>query len=133
MPIRVLLVDDHRSVLERLEKLLSPEFTIVATASNGWEMLRACSGHNPDVVVADVAMHGLSGIEASKKLLENQPGMPIVMLSMHREPEVVQSALDAGAMGYVHKLTAGEDLIPAIHSALAGKRFVSESCNYPPA
>ncbi len=128
MPIRVVLVDDHLSVLERVKKLLSAEFTVVATASDGIEMLRACAGHSPDVVVADVTMHGLSGIEASKRLLERRPGTPIVMLSMHREPEVVQSALDAGALAYVHKLTAGDDLIPAIHCALAGKRFVSDSC-----
>jgi DNA-binding NarL/FixJ family response regulator len=73
-------------------------------------------------------MHGLSGIEASRKVLEDRPDTPIVILSMHREQEVVQTALDAGVMGYVHKLAAGDDLIPAIHSALEGKRFVSESC-----
>jgi DNA-binding NarL/FixJ family response regulator len=132
VPIRVLLVDDHEAVLERIRRLLSSEFQVVATASNGLEMVSAHAKHLPDVIVADVAMQGLSGIEASRRVLSYTPETPIVMLTMHREPEVVQKAFDAGVLGYVHKLTAGEDLIPAIHSALEGKRFVSDSCKQQP-
>jgi DNA-binding NarL/FixJ family response regulator len=128
VPIRVVLADDHVAVLERVRKLLSSEFAVVATASDGSEMLAVCAGHNPDVVVTDITMHGLSGIEASRKLLKTRPGVPIVILSVHREQEVVRSAFDAGVMAYVHKLSAGDDLIPAIYAALEGKRFVSDSC-----
>jgi len=126
------LVDDHVAVLERVKTLLSSEFAVVATASEGAQMLTAVARDNPDVVVADITMPGLSGIAASRMLLKNRPSTPIVILSMHREPEVVQSAFDAGAMAYVHKLSAGDDLIPAIHSVLAGRRFVSDSCKYQP-
>jgi len=73
-------------------------------------------------------MPGMSGIEASRMLLESRPELPIVILSTHRERDIVQRALAAGVTAYVHKLFAGEDLIPAIHSALAGKRFISASC-----
>ena len=131
MAIRVLLVDDHTTILEGIRKLLSQEFAIVATASDGMEMLSACDSYNPDVIVTDITMPRLSGIEASRQLLRNRPGTPIVILSMHREQAVVRSALDAGVAGYVHKLSAGDDLIPAIRLALAGKRFVSDSCRHP--
>jgi len=125
------LVDDHVAVLEQVRKLLASEFAVVATASDGTGLLSAYAMHSPDVIVTDIAMHGLSGIEASRKVLAVQPGTPIVVLSMHREQDVVQSAFEAGVSGFVHKLSAGEDLIPAIHSVLAGKRFVSDSCKYP--
>ena len=128
MPIRVLLVDDHIVILERIRQLLSSEFVVVATASDGLEMLSACVRDNPDVVVTDITMKGLNGIEASRKLLQIRPGTPIVVLSIHREPEVVQGALEAGAMAFVNKFSVGEDLIPAIHSVLEGRRFVSDSC-----
>jgi DNA-binding NarL/FixJ family response regulator len=77
-------------------------------------------------------MHGLSGIEASQRLLHNRPGTPIVILSIHRDEIVVQRAFDAGALAYVDKLSAGDDLIPAIRAALDGKRFISGSCKIRP-
>src|SRR5215467_12791540 len=132
LPVRVLVVDDHAAVVDRVRKLLSSEFAVVATAAGGLEMLDACERYDPDVIVSDVSMPGLSGIEATRKILESRPNTRIIMLSIHREEEVVQSALDAGALAYVHKLSAGEDLIPAIYSALAGRRFISASCNYRP-
>jgi DNA-binding NarL/FixJ family response regulator len=125
---RVLLADDHPGILERISGLLSCEFTVVATASNGVEMMDAWAMHRPDVVVTDVTMPGLTGIEASQKILEACPRTPIVVLSVYTEREVVQRALSAGAMAYVHKLSAGEDLIPAIRSVLNGRRFVSDTC-----
>jgi DNA-binding NarL/FixJ family response regulator len=131
VPIRVLLVDDNLAVLERVRQLLSSEFSIVAMVSDGSQMLSAFLRHNPDVIVTDITMHDMSGIEASRGVLQRHPGTPIVILSIHRELEVVQKALDAGVTAYVHKLSAGDDLIPAIHCALEGKRFISDSCKYP--
>jgi DNA-binding NarL/FixJ family response regulator len=128
--IRVLLVDDHAAVLERIRQLLSSEFAVVATASDGLEMLAACETCNPDVIVTDIAMRNLSGIEASRTLLQRRPGTPIVVLTMHRDREIVQGALEVGVRGFVHKLSAGDDLIPAIRLALAGERFISESCKF---
>ena len=127
---RVLLIDDHLAFLEHVRELLSSEFTVVGVATDGQDVLSAYDRDAPDVIVLDITMRHVSGIEASRTLLEYRPGTPIVILSVHREPEVVQSALEAGAVAYVHKLSAGEDLIPAIHCALAGRRFVSETCTY---
>lgn len=125
--IRVLLVDDNAVFLHQIAKLLSTEFTIVATASDGMELLTACDRHNPDVIVTDIAMPGINGIEAVRTLRANRTQTPIVMLTVDRAPEMVECAMDAGATAYVDKLAAGEDLIPAIRLAFDGKRFISGS------
>jgi DNA-binding NarL/FixJ family response regulator len=130
VPIRVLLVDDHPAVLKRLKCLLSSEFVVVATACNGLEMLTADAAHHPDVIVSDITMGGMTGIEANRRVLERRPGVPIVILSACREAEVVQRAFEVGASAYARKLCAGDDLIPAIYAALQGRHFVSASCNY---
>ena len=127
MYIRVLLVDDNAVFLHQIAKLLSTEFTIVATASDGMELLTACDRHNPDVIVTDIAMPGINGIEAVRTLRANRTQTPIVMLTVDRAPEMVECAMDAGATAYVDKLAAGEDLIPAIRLAFDGKRFISGS------
>jgi DNA-binding NarL/FixJ family response regulator len=126
--LRVLLVDDHEPLLRQIKSLLSPEFEIVGAVTNGSDMVTAAAQLRPDVIVADVAMPGLSGIDASRLVRERHPDLPIVMLSMHKDSELVQQALGAGALGYVHKLSAGEELIPAIYSAARGQVFISPSC-----
>jgi DNA-binding NarL/FixJ family response regulator len=127
MSVRVLLVDDNAAFLQQIAKLLSTEFTVVATATDGLELLAACDRHHPDVIVTDIAMPGINGVEAARKLRANRTGTPIVMLTVDRAPEMVECALKAGATAYVDKLAAAEDLIPAIRLALCGKRFVSGS------
>jgi DNA-binding NarL/FixJ family response regulator len=123
----VLLVDDNAAFLQQIAKLLSTEFAIVATASDGQELLCACDRYHPDVIVTDIAMPGINGIEAARQLRASRTVTPIVMLTVDRAPEMVESAMNAGATAYVDKLAAGEDLIPAIRLALHGKRFVSGS------
>jgi len=128
LPFRILLADDHAAVLQRMNHLLSSEFEVIGTASTGTEMIIAAQKLKPDVIVADVSMPGLNGIEASRQVLRKIPHLPIVLLTMHREFTIVQQALEAGVRGYVHKLTAGDELIPAIRSALEGQVFISPSC-----
>jgi DNA-binding NarL/FixJ family response regulator len=128
MPVRLLLVDDDHAMLAQLTALLSEEFEIVGTAGGGEAMITAVDSLNPDVVLADIAMPGMDGIEASRRVLRERGPMPIVLLTMHKEPELVQRALSMGVRGYVHKLTAGDEVIPAIYSVLRGEVFVSPSC-----
>jgi DNA-binding NarL/FixJ family response regulator len=125
--IRVLLVDDNAAFLHQIARLLATVFTVVATASDGMELLTACDRHDPDVIVTDIAMPGINGIEATRRLRAKRTETPIVMLTVDRAPEMMECAMDAGATAYVDKLAAGEDLIPAIRLAFDGKRFISES------
>ncbi|HKD05028.1 MAG TPA: response regulator transcription factor [Bryobacteraceae bacterium] len=127
MSVRVLLVDDNVAFLQQIANLLSTEFTVVATASDGQELLSACDRHNPDIIVTDIAMPGVNGIEAARTLRAKRAKTPIVMLTVDRAPEMAECAMKAGATAYVDKLAAGDDLIPAIRSALLGKRFISVS------
>lgn len=126
--MRVLVVDDHPRVVESVSELLDGEFEIVGTASNGRAMIDAEALLRPDVIVTDLAMPGLNGLDASRAVLKERPGLPIVVLSMHRDLSLVRNALEAGVRAYVDKLRAGDELIPAIHSALQGSTFVSSNC-----
>jgi DNA-binding NarL/FixJ family response regulator len=125
MKERVLLADDHEWMLQEMEDLLATDFDVVGKVRNGVAMVEAASRLQPDLIVTDLAMPGLTGIEASREALRARPGVPIVLLTMHEEKQFVEDALNAGIRGYVHKLTAGDDLILAIHCALKGETFVS--------
>ena len=122
---RVLLADDHRVVLEDLRALLETEFDVVAAVHDGNELVSAFEALGPDVVVTDIAMPGLDGIRAAGKILRRSPAARIVFVTVHDEWEIVQRGLATGAVGYVVKRSAGNDLVPAIDAALHGERFVS--------
>lgn len=126
--MRVLLVDDHAAVRLRLKTLLESDFDVVDTAADGVDMITAAVTLNPDIIVADIEMPRLNGIDASREILKAKPGLPIVIVSMHREPGLVREALGVGVRGYIDKLEAGEELVPAMRSALQGQTFVSPSC-----
>jgi DNA-binding NarL/FixJ family response regulator len=128
----VLIADDHEEVLNLLTDLLAPEFDVVGTATDGAAMVSATLALNPDIVVADVEMHGLDGIAATGAVLRTKPAQLVVILTVHNEAGLIRRALEAGARGYVHKPCAGEDLILALHSILGGKTFVSPSCGFAP-
>jgi DNA-binding NarL/FixJ family response regulator len=125
---RVLIADDHPRVLHQMEALLSSEFEVVGKAVDGVTMVAEAARLRPDVVVSDISMPGLSGIEASREILKDHPETAIVLLTVHNDPQLVKQALRIGIRGYVLKLTAGDELVPAIHSALNGWTFVSTSC-----
>jgi DNA-binding NarL/FixJ family response regulator len=122
---RVLLADDHAWMLEEMETLISSDFEVVGKVRDGVSLLEAASRLQPDLIVTDLAMPVLTGLEASRAALRAQPNVPIVLVTMHTDKALVQDALDAGVLGYVHKLTAGEELIPAMLCALQRKTFVS--------
>lgn len=124
---RVLIADDHRVVAQGLKTMLSAEFDLVGVVADGQAMIDAATSLRPDVVVADVSMPVLNGIDALEALRQQGVDIPVVFLTMHNQPGYARRALRAGASGYVLKLAAPEELIQAIHAALAGGTFVSPS------
>jgi DNA-binding NarL/FixJ family response regulator len=122
---RVLLADDHPEVVENLRALVEAEFEVVATVGDGNALVAAAEALAPDVIVTDVAMPGLNGITAAARILASNPAARIVFVTVHNSPVLVQKSLATGALGYVLKLTAGDDLVPAIRAALQGKRHLS--------
>ncbi len=122
---RVLLADDHKETAEQLRQLLEPHFDVVALVDDGRALVSAASRLTPDVIVTDISMPGLDGIEASALIRRGDPEARIVLVTVHSEPVLVARGLAAGACGYVLKDAAGDELVPAVHAALGGKRFVS--------
>jgi DNA-binding NarL/FixJ family response regulator len=126
MTIRVLIVDDHKVVAEGLSHLLRAHhgIEVVGVARSGREAVRRTVELDPDVVVMDSNMSDLNGIEATRQLQERGLRARVIMLSVHAEPPHVVRALRAGAVGYVPKSSAGTDVIEAIETVHAGKRFI---------
>jgi len=125
--IRIVLADDHtvmragiRLVLER-----EPDLHVVGEASDGREAVHAVERVQPDVVVMDIAMPNLNGIEATRQIIANGAAVSIVVLSMHSDEEYVLRALKAGARGYLLKESAEADLIAAVRAVISGKSFFS--------
>lgn len=121
---RLVVAEDNADVLQEMRKMLSPDFDLVATAENGLALLAAAERFKPDIVVTDISMPDLSGIDAAKKALEHGYCNAVVIFSNNDSPDIVRAALDAGARGYVLK-AQGEDLIDAIYAAVQGKMFLS--------
>ncbi len=122
---RVLLADDHPAVAEDLRAVLAPEFDVIATVGDGNGLVAAAETLTPDVIVTDIAMPVLDGMAAAGEILQRNPRARIVFVTVHNESEMVQKAFATGVLGYVLKLTAGEELVPATHAALRGERYVS--------
>ena len=124
-PIRVLLADDHRIVAEGLKHLLQQEFELVGLVTSGEELLDAARRLRPDVIVSDISMPGISGLDALARLRAEDPSAKVVLLTMHHNVAYAREALQAGALGYVLKQCAVEEIILAIRAAMAGHVFVS--------
>jgi len=122
---RVLLADDHPGNTDLLCQLLQPEFEVVGRVRDGNALVAAAETLSPDVIVTDISMPGLDGITASRAILRRNPGARIVLVTVHRDRILMERGLAAGALGYVLKLTAGDDLLPAVRAALRGERHVS--------
>ena len=130
--IRVLWADDHYRLLTPVQTLLERRFELVGTVSDGKAALAAARKLRPDVVVLDISMPELSGIDVARELQADEDRPAIVILSVHRDPAIVSAALDAGALGYVLKPGAGRDLVVAIEEALAGRRYLSPALRITP-
>jgi two-component system response regulator NreC len=126
-PIRILLADDHTVVRKGLRLLLEsvPEFLVIADASSGREAVALAEEHMPDVIVMDVAMPILNGIEAARQINAKLPQTAVVFLSMHGDESYVLRALKAGARAYLLKDSAEYDLIQAVKAVSEGKAFFS--------
>jgi DNA-binding NarL/FixJ family response regulator len=122
---RVVLADDHRVVAEGLRGLLGSCFEVVGIVSDGRELLSAVAELDPDVVVLDVSMPSLNGIEAALHLREAKSRAKVIFLTMHREAMYATLALKAGASGYVLKHAAASELVTAIQEALKGGTYLS--------
>jgi two-component system, NarL family, response regulator NreC len=125
--IRILLADDHQLMRSGLRVLLEQQadLTVVGEASNGREAVALVASQRPDVLVMDIGMPSLNGIEAAAQIMQSHPEIAIVMLSMHSDESYVLRALRAGAKGYLLKDSAEADLIRAVHSVAGGKSYFS--------
>jgi DNA-binding NarL/FixJ family response regulator len=121
----VLLADDHRVVGEGLKRLLADDFELVGIVEDGRELVAAAKKLQPDVIVADISMPHLNGIEAMAHLRKDNPHIKVVFLTMHQEPAYARRALEAGAAGFVVKHSAPAELVMAIHAALKGQTFIT--------
>ena len=119
------MADDNPASLRKLVSLLAVEFDVVAVTADGKSTLDLVRHHKPDVVVLDLHMPALNGIEITGELTKNPPSPPVVICSAETDPEVVEAAQQVGALAYVFKVRVETDLISAVKSVLQGKTFVS--------
>jgi DNA-binding NarL/FixJ family response regulator len=122
---RVLIADDHEAVLDRAVKTLAIEFSVVGAVGNGERLVAAEAELHPDAIVVDVCMPGMSGLEAVAHLRRRGCQAAMVCLTANDEPEIVEAAWEAGALGFVVKPSLATDLVPAVRAALEGRRFLS--------
>lgn len=122
---RVLLADDSPDVLEAVSRMLTPEFEIVGTVSDGLSLISEARRLSPDVMVVDLFMPGLSGIEAARELKKQRIPGSIIFLTVYDDASFVEAAQAIGAKGYVLKSSADRDLVPAISEALQGRFYHS--------
>jgi len=125
MRARVMLADDHLLVAEALKSLLADEFELVGVVQDGLEMVKAAETLLPDVIVADITMPHLNGIDALAQLRRVAPKTRVVFLTMHCDVAYARRALEAGALGYVLKHSAPSELILAVKAALSGRTFIT--------
>jgi two-component system invasion response regulator UvrY len=125
--IRALIADDHAVVRQGLRQILqeTSDMQVTGEASTGPEALDRARGDSYDVVVLDITMPGRSGFEVLKELRVEQPGLPVLVLSMHAEEQFAVRLLKAGASGYLNKESAPEELVKAIRKVVSGGRYVS--------
>jgi len=123
----VLLADDHTETAAQLRQLLEPDFEVVAQVEDGRALVSEAARLTPDVIVTDISMPGLDGIDAAALIRRRDPDARIVFVTVHSEPLLVERGLAAGALGYVLKDAAGDELVDAVHAALEGHRFVGSA------
>jgi DNA-binding NarL/FixJ family response regulator len=122
---RVLLADDHRMLAEGLERLLVPEFDLIGVVEDGRAMVEVAKALKPDVIVADITMPKLNGIEALEEIKKFAPNVRVVFLTMHRDIAYARRALEAGAAGFVLKHSASKELVLAVREAAQGRTYVT--------
>jgi DNA-binding NarL/FixJ family response regulator len=128
MPLRVLIAEDHAVIADGMRHLLAArDFEVVASARDGAEAVRLAAELKPDLILLDIVMPQLNGVDAARAIIQNDPEARVIMLSMYSDSERVYQSLQAGARGYVLKRDLSEDLIEAMRLVASGGRYLSPS------
>jgi DNA-binding NarL/FixJ family response regulator len=125
--LRVLLAEDHRTVAELLRRLLEVEFDVVGVVPDGHSLIAAVDTLKPDVIVSDITMPGCDGLTATVAILSRWTGARIVLVTVRDEPPIIRKAIALGALGFVLKDDASEELLSAVRAAQAGQSYLSRS------
>ncbi len=121
----VILADDHTLVLEGFRRLLDTHCELLATVGDGQALVTAAAQHRPDIVILDISMPVMNGIEAARTLKSKFPSMRLLFVTMHADPAYVRAAFQAGACGYLLKQSLGAELTQALHTVLRGQSYVT--------
>lgn len=121
----VILADDHTLVLEGFRRLLETQCELLATVANGQALLQAVAHHRPDIVILDISMPVMNGIEAARALKSKFPTIKLLFVTMHADPAYIRAAFQAGASGYILKQSLGDELTHALHTVLRGHTYVT--------
>ena len=124
---RILIADDHTLVADLCRQLLETEFEVVGTVNNGRALVRAAAELKPDVIVVDVAMPILNGLDAGQQVKENCPAVKLVFLTMNSDIELAAEAFRRGASGYLLKTCAASEMVTAVHEVLRGRSYMSKT------
>ncbi len=126
--IRILLADDHSIVRDGLRRIVEEDgaMEVVAEAADGLEAIQKVASSRPDVAVVDISMPGIDGLEVVSRLKDSHPALPVLILTMHEEAQYVVRAIEAGAMGYLTKQSAPEQLVTAIRRIHNGQRYITD-------
>jgi DNA-binding NarL/FixJ family response regulator len=122
---RILIADDHNLVAELCKNLLQPEFDVVGIATDGRRLVRMASQHRPDVIIVDIAMPLLNGLDAANQVKQRLPAVKVIFLTMNPDPEIAVEALRRNASGYVLKTSAASELLLCVHEVLKGTTYIS--------
>jgi DNA-binding NarL/FixJ family response regulator len=122
---RIVLADDHPDLLREIRALLAPDFEVLDAVADGLSLVASARSARPDVVISDVRMPGINGIEACRRILREGCCGAAVVLTMYNDGHLVSEALQAGIRGYVLKVEAADELIPAVNSVLSGGTYFS--------
>jgi DNA-binding NarL/FixJ family response regulator len=123
--VRILLADDHTLVAEAVKRLLEPEFQVVGVVADGRSLVREALTLKPDVVVVDLNMPMLNGIDASKQLKTSSPSMKIIVLTMNEDAEIASETMRTWASGYLLKKSAGSELVKAVQEVVRGGKYIT--------
>ena len=123
--LRVVLADDHTMFADALSRVVEPECEVVATVSDGRALVAAAAEHKPDLIVTDVSMPLLNGVEATRQITKADPHVKVIILTMHESPEFATQAFEAGASGYLLKHAASDELLQAIREVEKGHHYVT--------
>lgn len=123
---RVVLADDHPEVIMRIRRILGEEFQVIKSVENGNQAINAVLALDPDIVVTDISMPFMDGLQVARRIQTSNSRAKIIFVTIHEDQDFLAAALSAGAAGYVTKSRLSTDLVEAIHEAMKGRTFVSE-------